>query len=152
MKLIFIFLSLLLLSACAHKSSTQSQGVLINDSRPSNLNCEQLDIKIRRLKETPPTDVFSLHNTQIITPFQFKSEGASQVKALEDEARRKGCYSIRNAPSVTPPPAIKSPSLPSIPRVQEENNPVPRLNFEACFSKCKSYTSRTNEQCFDSCK
>jgi hypothetical protein len=60
---------------------------------------------------------------------QYQQAGA----ALETRAADVGCTAaFSNAPA---PPA------------QQQG-----MSFDECFQKCKQYTSRTNEQCFDACK
>jgi hypothetical protein len=40
------------------------------------------------------------------------------------------------------------------PAIQAVPSPAPQqgMSFDECFQKCKQYTSRSNEQCFDSCR
>lgn len=54
--------------------------------------------------------------------------GNQNMAALENRAAQVGCTK-----AFTDAPASKE------------------LSFDACFEKCKKYTTRTNEECFDSC-
>ena len=57
--------------------------------------------------------------------------------ALASRASEVGCAAaFSNAPA----PQAAPPSAPA------------GMSFDECFQKCKQYTSRTNEECFDSCK
>jgi hypothetical protein len=60
----------------------------------------------------------------------------AQTKALQQQSSRN---SQPNAVTSQPTPALAA-------------TPHVGMPFDECFQKCKQYTSRTNEQCFDSCK
>lgn len=134
--------SISLVSACGKRNTTQA-SVLINPQQPQT--CQQLETQIKTLEETPKTEVFTPEGSPV--PFTFKNKYTDQLKALKRQAAIKGCYD-RPAyipQKVTVPPAIKKTPAPI-------KTQTTTLNFDQCFTKCKQYTSRSNEQCFDSCK
>jgi hypothetical protein len=82
-------------------------------------------------------------------PYNFTSIYRAQLQmgvrdasaALASRASDVGCTAaFSSAPQAQPTPAAGAAV------------PGGAMSFDDCFQKCKQYTSRTNEQCFDSCR
>jgi len=83
-------------------------------------------------------------------PYNFTPNYRAQLQlgvrdasaALASRAADVGCAAaFSNAPQAQPAPSAAGAAV-----------PAGAMSFDECFQKCKQYTSRTNEQCFDSCR
>ena len=134
------------LAACSLHKPEAAQGIYINPEARAALSCKQLEEKISILEAAPKTEVYNPSTNASGIPFTFKNEVIDKLKTMKRTAAKKGCYD-RPAyiePISRPATQLAPPKLIDTQRQQ--------LSFEQCFAQCKSLTSRSNEQCFDSCK
>ena len=87
------------------------------------------EIALQRTKES--TAAITLPGTTLLS---IQDEALQNIAALTKKYKKLGCDDISNEP--------EPPTTP-----QEIGNYI-----DICMEKCKQYTDRTPEQCFDSCK
>lgn len=135
------------LAACSLHKPEAAQGIYINPEARAALSCKQLEEKISILEAAPKTEVYNPSANASGVPFTFKNEINDKLKTMKRTAAKKGCY---DRPAYIEP--ILSPAIPIAPAPKLIDTQRQQLSFDQCFTKCKDLTSRTNEQCFDSCK
>lgn len=134
------------LAACSLHKPEAGQGIYINPEARAALSCKQLEEKISVLEATPKAEVYNPRANASEVPFILKNGIAAKLKTMRRTAAKKGCYDRPAYIEPIPKPAQAAPA-PKLIDTQRQ-----QLSFGQCFSKCKSLTSRTNEQCFDSCR
>jgi hypothetical protein len=135
---VWLLASIAILTGCATQRTSPYPDVasLLNAPLPQNdqeltRQCDYLRQEIAQQRTVESTATTTLPGTTILSI----QEGASRnIAALTARSAKLGCDAAFNAKSE---PAA----------TQEYGS-----HIDTCMAKCKQYTSRTPEQCFDSCK
>lgn len=134
------------LAACSLHKPEAAKGIYINPEARAALSCKQLEEKISVLEAAPKTEVYNPSSNASGIPFTFKNEVVDRLKTMKRTAAKNGCY---DRPAYIQPIARPATVTPTSKLIDTQRQ---QLSFDQCYAKCKSLTSRSNEQCFDSCK
>ena len=134
----WLLATLVILEGCAFQQTSPYPDVASLLNAPSPKNRQELtqqcmylrqEIGFQRTKES--TASTTLPGTTILN---IQNEASRNIAALKARATKLGCDAVSNEQDQ--PTSTK-----------ETGNYI-----DMCMAKCKQYTNRTPEQCFDSCK
>ncbi|MEJ2566881.1 MAG: hypothetical protein P8164_15055 [Gammaproteobacteria bacterium] len=135
---VWVLTMLAILNGCAFQQTSPHPdvGSLLNAPPPQNREefaqqCARLrqEIGFQRTKES--TAATTLPGTTILN---IQDEASRNIAALTAKYNKLGCNTV-----------FKAQRKPAVPL--EYGNYI-----DMCMAKCKQYTNRTPEQCFDACK
>ena len=130
--------TLSILAGCAAQQASPYPDLasLLNAPLPQNRQeltkqCFYLQRKISQQRAFESTAATTQPGTTILI---IQNDAERNIAALTQRSNNLGCDNIIDAQSGPTP-------------VEDKGNYI-----DMCMAKCKQYTSRTPEQCFDSCK
>jgi hypothetical protein len=125
----------LTLCACASKPQPSDYDVVLARPKPSTdearrQECSWIETALARQKSLASYAAASAISPT--TAIAHQDSAQRNMAVLESRAQTLNCRpAFANAPVTT--------------------SAQPRISFDECFSRCKQYTGRTSEQCFDAC-
>jgi hypothetical protein len=134
----WLLASIAILAGCAAQRTSPYPDVASALSAPLPQNdqeltrqCDYLRQEIAQQRTIESTAATTLPGTTILS---IQEEASQNIAALMAKSAKLGCDAVFNAKSE--------------PTATQEYG----AHIDTCMAKCKQYTSRTPEQCFDSCK
>ena len=126
----------LALCACASKPPPSDYDVVLARAKPPTddarmQECTWIQTALARQKSLASYATAS--SISPMTAIALQDSAQRNMAVLESRAQTINCW-------------LAFPAAPAATSAQ------PRTPFEECFSRCKQYTDRTREQCFDACK
>lgn len=150
----FITLSALLfaLMACSAMSPRDAAQQLVRAPLPVETQTRSADCRSNQLLQAQLRTTLADQVASVEAPFAAGNARRSaelSLVALETRSQALQCAELPLTSSVPPPPSALSVSMPV-------SVPADALGdadgFDRCFQRCRSYTERSKEQCFDACK
>jgi hypothetical protein len=150
-------LAVLLLAACARLQGEDRVQSLLDRPLPDSdqgraMQCDRVayEISQQRLRGNDPVAMA----TDPFNAAKKREEAAHAIVALDARQKQLHCddlpASARMAPPASPVPApaagSPTPASPAAAAPMDAD-----AGFDRCFKRCRQYTDRSKEQCFDTC-
>ena len=131
----------MMLSACQSTPRQNPYANLVNLPLPTtdaerDQKCANIRAEVARQQSI--AQVGSTTQTNPMMVVMIQSNARQNIAYLQARYSQIQCDVVRVAPTA---PAIPAP-------VQ----PAPGMTFDECYSKCRALTSRTDAECFDTCR
>jgi hypothetical protein len=127
-----VILVIVILAGCSNQPTQDYADSVLNRPMPTSDNQKMQECTWIRGEIARQQSIGAIAPMQASSPMMgmvFRAKAQQNVAALESRAANIQCNAaFSNAPATTTP-----------------------TSFESCFARCKQYTERTKEQCFDSC-